>query len=402
MAFKDPKGVEWLNLYEQVEKNKKDISYLKGVGGTLNEFGIKVLDILESLSMLPETAQEYGDAYAIGTQAPYDIYIWTRTEDPEEGQWLNAGKFPAPGPQGDTGARGPQGVPGIQGVQGVPGIQGIQGVQGLQGPKGETGATGPQGVPGPQGDPGASFHVIGQLNSTSLLPTPTKALQLTGAAYEILPDLDIYLIVGNDDDGYLWVNHGPIGGIQGPQGVQGIQGEPGQQGPQGVPGPQGVQGVPGNNGPRGYVFTPSVDAQGNISWTNDGGLTNPETVNIKGPKGEPGQQGPQGVPGNTGPQGPQGVPGNTGPQGPQGPAGGTFQRYSGSAIVFDVIDTQLQLKTGFNSWFYENDDVDHYYPMGPLMYSSTDQQDEFNAYYIKNGTIYTVGDQDTVYYTYFN
>lgn len=34
--------------------------------------------------------------------------------------------------------------------------------------------------------------------------------------------------------------------------------------------------------PKGATFTPSVSEDGDISWTNDGGLDNPETVNIKG------------------------------------------------------------------------------------------------------------------------
>lgn len=38
----------------------------------------------------------------------------------------------------------------------------------------------------------------------------------------------------------------------------------------------------------GATFTPSVDADGNISWTNDKSLPNPETQNIKGPKGDRG------------------------------------------------------------------------------------------------------------------
>ena len=42
---------------------------------------------------------------------------------------------------------------------------------------------------------------------------------------------------------------------------------------------------PGSNG---VTFTPSVSAAGVISWTNDGGLTNPASVNIKGPKGDTG------------------------------------------------------------------------------------------------------------------
>lgn len=38
-------------------------------------------------------------------------------------------------------------------------------------------------------------------------------------------------------------------------------------------------------GLKGPYFTPSVDAEGNLSWTNNGGLVNPETVNITGPAG---------------------------------------------------------------------------------------------------------------------
>lgn len=47
----------------------------------------------------------------------------------------------------------------------------------------------------------------------------------------------------------------------------------------------------------GATFTPSVDAEGNITWTNDKGLVNPLPKNIKGPQGE------QGVQGVAGPQG---------------------------------------------------------------------------------------------------
>lgn len=47
----------------------------------------------------------------------------------------------------------------------------------------------------------------------------------------------------------------------------------------------GAQGVKGNTG---YYFTPAVDALGNLSWTNNGGLDNPIAANIKGPKGDGG------------------------------------------------------------------------------------------------------------------
>lgn len=64
-----------------------------------------------------------------------------------------------------------------------------------------------------------------------------------------------------------------------------LQGEKGEQGEQG---PKGDDGVDGEDG---VTFTPSVDANGNLSWTNNKGLTNPPTVNIKGPKGDSGEGG---------------------------------------------------------------------------------------------------------------
>lgn len=68
-------------------------------------------------------------------------------------------------------------------------------------------------------------------------------------------------------------------------------------------------------GTPGAVFVPHLADNGDLSWTNDGGLDNPETVNIMGP------QGPQGIRGESGPQGPQGIRGEAGPQGLQGSPG---------------------------------------------------------------------------------
>lgn len=59
----------------------------------------------------------------------------------------------------------------------------------------------------------------------------------------------------------------------------------------GANGANGSDGAPGETGPAGAVFTPSVSVSGDLSWTNNGGLQNPTTVNIRG------QQGPQGAPG---------------------------------------------------------------------------------------------------------
>lgn len=86
----------------------------------------------------------------------------------------------------------------------------------------------------------------------------------------------------------------------------GAQGEPGEDGKDGKDGKDGV------------TFTPSVTSDGILSWTNDGGLNNPNPVNIMGPKGDTGatgEQGPQGI------QGIQGIPGEKGDKGDKGATG---------------------------------------------------------------------------------
>ena len=78
------------------------------------------------------------------------------------------------------------------------------------------------------------------------------------------------------------------GTLKGDKGDKGDTGEQGPKGDKGDPGDTGVAGANGQDGEDGATFTPSVDAQGNLSWTNNKGLVNPPTVNIKGDKGDPG------------------------------------------------------------------------------------------------------------------
>lgn len=47
----------------------------------------------------------------------------------------------------------------------------------------------------------------------------------------------------------------------------------------------------GEDGKNGVTYTPYVDENGFISWSNDGDLPNPQRRNIKGPEGKPGQDG---------------------------------------------------------------------------------------------------------------
>lgn len=119
--------------------------------------GFKVLgyfstqEELESAIVSPQA----GDAYGVGTGAPYDIYIY----DAINSVWKNNGPLQgAQGPKGDkgdTGPQGPQGDIGPQGLQGIQGDPGPQGPTGEQGPKGDKGDRGPEGPQGPAGEDAA-------------------------------------------------------------------------------------------------------------------------------------------------------------------------------------------------------------------------------------------------------
>lgn len=273
-------------------------------------------------------------------------------------EMVNAGEFV--GPQGPKGEKGDKGDPGEKGVDGtvtfesltpeqkeslrgvsvtavsidvdgnltitfsdgdsenVGNIIGPQGVQGPKGDKGDVGPQGPQGLQGPrgekgeQGNDGTSLNVLGTKESEADLPLSAEK----NDAYLINGEMWVF-------DGTNWNNAGKIQGPQGPVGPQGPKGDPGPQGVKGDPGEkgeQGVQGLKGDTGPqgeqgpvgpkgeqgdtgaRGTTFTPVVDSEGNISWSNDGGLENPQTVNITGPQGDTGAKGdagPQGEKGTT-------------------------------------------------------------------------------------------------------
>lgn len=121
---------EFRNLQEQVEKNMKDILFILQEEGVLNEFGIKVVGQEESAANMPtvEDYKEnnpdwaYGDAYAIGTEDPYELYILTRANGTHASDyWFNIGEFPVPGPQGPQGEQGPQGPQGQTGPSGADG-----------------------------------------------------------------------------------------------------------------------------------------------------------------------------------------------------------------------------------------------------------------------------------------
>ena len=222
-------GKEYRNLEEQVRKNKEDIEYILEEEGVLNQFGIKVVDVVDTVASLPDPTTytgEYGDAYAVGTDSPYILYVWTRANGTHpNAYWFNIGAFPLAGPKGDKGDKGDKGATGAQGPTGQTGATGAQGPIGPQGPQGNEGKVGPQ---GPQGKPGEPFVIAGKLTSTDLLPNPSTVGRNT--AY-LIPDsaepgtYDMYVITGETT--LTWENAGHVQSVQGPQGPIG------QTGPQG-------------------------------------------------------------------------------------------------------------------------------------------------------------------------
>lgn len=161
----------------------------------------------------------------------------------------------------------PQGEKGDTGEQGPTGPQGIKGEQGERGPQGEKGLKGDKGEKGDKGDPGSSFTVTGTVDSISDLPDPLSVND--GTAYFVGTTLprDVYAV---DKSQNQWINQGPL------------------QGPKGDTGSTGATGSPGESG---GTYTPSLSSNGDLSWSNDKGLPNPETVNIKGQDGTNGKDG---------------------------------------------------------------------------------------------------------------
>ena len=255
----------------------------------------------------------------------------------------------AEGPQGATGPQGPQGIQGIQGEQGPVGPKGPQGLQGPQGETGPQGKTGPRGPQGPKGDTGSGFKILGYYATAAAL-SAAVANPEAGMAYGVgtAEPYDIYIY---DSVSKTWKNNGPLqgakgdtgvgvanvtfdddimtvyltsgahyssGSLRGPQGVKGDAGAKGEKGDPGAQGEKGATGAAGAPGATGTTFTPSVSADGTLSWTNDGGKTNPASVNIKGPQGAQGPKGEPGAQGEKGDTGEKGEPGAAGAPGADG------------------------------------------------------------------------------------
>lgn len=195
----------------------------------------------------------------------------------------------------------------------------------LKGSKGDPGPQGEQGIQGPKGDTGKGLDIVGRVDTAEQLPVTAEQSEFWNVGYE--PPYNVFMFNNGawENQGQLhgekgdkgergitfipnlntagelfWTNDGglvnpePVN-IKGPQGEQGTKGDKGDKGDPGPQGERGIQGPVGADGANGVVFTPKIDSDGNLSWTNDGGLTNPEPVNITGPQGTQGEKGETGI-----------------------------------------------------------------------------------------------------------
>lgn len=133
-----------------------------------------------------------------------------------------------------------------------------RGATGATGPRGATGATGAK---GDKGDTGTGLDIKGIYATVDAL-TGAIAAPAQGDMY-FVGTAAPYTV-------YMWDTTSGTGAWV-------AQGE--------------LQGAKGDTGP---VFTPTVSADAVISWTNNGGLTNPPAVSVRGPQGDPGEGVPMG------------------------------------------------------------------------------------------------------------
>lgn len=237
---------EYRNLQEQVQKNKEDISNVVSMS-TMADLGIRIQnagDPLASYSDLPDVKTfegEFGDAYLVGSEPPFRLYVWSRSEDPEvKGYWFDWGELNAPSV--------------------IPGPEG------------------PAGPVGPKGEDGTQWY------SFPSTPTYLASLHIRDKALN-LSNGNVYS--WNGDSWVLDGNiKGPVGpqGPEGPQGPRGAQGIVGPEGPQGPVGPRGAQGLTGETGAPG----------------KDGAVGPQGPAGPEGPAGKDGATGPQGPQGPKG------------------------------------------------------------------------------------------------------
>lgn len=225
----------------QIEKNRQDIEAIINDAIAFNYIGMKVVGQVNTADELPKKADyevwpfDYGDAFAVGTTAPYNYYLWTRAFGAHlSDHWFNIGIFPGPstipGPKGDTGETGPAPnltIGTVTSTLSQPQVT-IEGTSPnytlnfklQKGDKGDPGTNGRNGVDGKNGKDGTNaiiYTVKGAVDTVSQLPVATSVS--TDTAYLVKDGSLLYgIMVQNGTN--IWYNYGSTRvGPRGPAGV---------------------------------------------------------------------------------------------------------------------------------------------------------------------------------------
>lgn len=252
-------GKELLNLENTVGKLVELVEGHYEVDRVIADYGITMVNQrIDNPSQLEGVrGTKWGEAYPVGYEPPYDIYIWTRptvdTTNVADGAWFNVGKMAIPGPVGPAGESiiGPRGEnvrwfigsslaevadPRIGDIYlmddtaAVPGdvymyseygwglprtnIRGSQGRPGVVGPKGDS-IVGPAGPVGPKGDtapllvPILITENIEEIEATE----PTASLVGRAAVLKGDPISTVYTVIEIEPGVYDWEVAGTISGF---------------------------------------------------------------------------------------------------------------------------------------------------------------------------------------------
>lgn len=122
----------------------------------------------------------------------------------------------------------------------------------------------------------SGVRILGYYDTEAALSTAVTSPS-AGDAYGVGTAEPYEIYIYDSEKG--WVNNGTI---------QGEKGDKGDAFTYSDFTSEQLAALKGEKGDTGATFTPSVASDGTLSWINDNGLTNPDSVNIKGPKGDTG------------------------------------------------------------------------------------------------------------------
>lgn len=308
-----------------------------------------------SIAGIAGATDTYKINYTDGTTSTYVVKNGNNGEQGSKGDTGERGLQGIQGEQGEPGPQGEKGDKGDIGEQGPKGDKGDPGEQGPKGDKGDTGEQGLQGIQGIQGEKGIGIQAAVIDDEGYLVITytdgdidklgPVKGADGTSISIKdsLTSTSELPSSGQNKGDGYLidgnlWIYTGTSeeGSINGFKNVGAIK------------------------GPAGRGIMSIIISEEGIMTINYSDSTSEEVGNVKGPKGDTGEQGPKGDTGEQGIQGEQGLKGDPGETGRgikdivfKNSSAGTGAGTAGAVDTYvinytDGTSAEFQIKNGEN------------------------------------------------------